>query len=117
MFSSTVLLPSVPANADGLHGGDRRHGALGRGHSSGISSALVGRLTGRFQARYLLGFGWIALAMGMYLSCKHLDLLISFRVATVMRILQCLPVGFLLVPLTMAAYVGLWRKKPTLPPA
>jgi DHA2 family multidrug resistance protein len=43
----------------------------------------------------------------MYFSCKHIDLLISFRAAAWMRIWQYLPVGFLFVPLTMAAYVGL----------
>jgi len=47
----------------------------------------------------------------MYFSCKHIDLLISFRAAAWMRIWQYLPVGFLFVPLTMAAYVGLPESK------
>jgi DHA2 family multidrug resistance protein len=47
----------------------------------------------------------------MYFSCKHIDLLISFRSAAWMRIWQYLPVGFLFVPLTMAAYVGLPESK------
>jgi MFS transporter, DHA2 family, multidrug resistance protein len=63
------------------------------------------------QARHLLAFGWITLAMGMYLSCKRTDLLIGFRAATWMRICQYLPVGFLFVPLTMAAYVGLPKER------
>ena len=66
---------------------------------------------GHFQARHLLAFGWIALAVGMYFSCKHIDLLISFRAAAWMRVWQYLPVGFLFVPLTMAAYVGLPASK------
>jgi DHA2 family multidrug resistance protein len=45
--------------------------------------------------------------MAMYLTCKRLDLLISFRAAAWLRVWQYLPVGFLFVPLTMAAYVGL----------
>ena len=40
----------------------------------------------------------------MYFSCKHVDLLISFRAAAWMRIWQYAPVGFLFVPATMAAY-------------
>jgi MFS transporter, DHA2 family, multidrug resistance protein len=72
---------------------------------------LVGRLTTRFQARHLLAFGWITLAIGMYFSYTHIDLLISFRFATWLRILQYLPVGFLFVPLTMAGYVGLPKEK------
>jgi DHA2 family multidrug resistance protein len=72
---------------------------------------LVGRLTGRFQARHILAFGWISLAVAMYFSCKQIDLLISFRAAAWMRIWQYLPVGFLFVPLTMAAYVGMPESK------
>jgi DHA2 family multidrug resistance protein len=72
---------------------------------------VVGRLAGRFQARYLLAFGWITLAMGMYLTCRRIDLLISFRAATMVRIWQFLPVAFLFVPVTMAAYVGLPEEK------
>jgi DHA2 family multidrug resistance protein len=72
---------------------------------------VVGRLTSRFQARQLLAFGWITLAVAMYVSCKRLDLLISFNAATWMRIWQYVPVGFLFVPLTMAAYVGLPQDK------
>jgi DHA2 family multidrug resistance protein len=72
---------------------------------------VVGRLAARFQARYLLAFGWITLAMAMYLTCKRIDLLISFRAAAWLRVWQYLPVGFLFVPLTMAAYVGLPEEK------
>jgi MFS transporter, DHA2 family, multidrug resistance protein len=41
----------------------------------------------------------------------RLDLLISFRAAPWLRILQYLPVGFLIVPLTTVAYVGLPKEK------
>src|SRR5207244_13382083 len=68
-------------------------------------------LVARFQARYLLAFGWITLALGMYISCKQLDLLISFRAAMWIRIVGYLPVGFLFVPLTAAGYVGLPKQK------
>jgi DHA2 family multidrug resistance protein len=72
---------------------------------------VVGRLAGFFQARRLLAFGWITLALGMYLTCKRIDLLISFRAGAMLRIWQFLPVGFIFVPLTMAAYVGLPESK------
>jgi len=47
----------------------------------------------------------------MYLTCKRIDLLISFRAAELLRVWQYLPIGFLFVPLTMAAYVGLPESK------
>jgi len=43
----------------------------------------------------------------MYISCKQIDLLMSFRSATVLRVWQYVPVAFLFVPLTLAGYVGL----------
>jgi DHA2 family multidrug resistance protein len=72
---------------------------------------MVGKLTTQFQARYLLAFGWISLAASMYISCKQIDLLMSFRSATVLRVWQYVPVAFLFVPLTLAGYVGLPAEK------
>jgi DHA2 family multidrug resistance protein len=111
LFSSTVLLPQFLQTLMG-------YTAEASGLVLSAAAVLlllvlpvVGRLLARFQARYLLAFGWVTLALGMYFSCRHLDLLISFRGATWMRILQYLPVGFLFVPLTAAGYIGLPKEK------
>jgi DHA2 family multidrug resistance protein len=72
---------------------------------------LVGRLIGKFQSRYLIAFGWIGLATGMYVSTQNLDLLISFHSATLLRIGQYLPMGFIFVPATTAAYIGITDDK------
>ena len=78
---------------------------------------MVGQLTTRFQARYIIAFGWIGLATSMlYISTKQVDLLMSFRSATFLRVWQYIPVAFLFVPLTLAGYVGLSEEKPTLLP-
>jgi MFS transporter, DHA2 family, multidrug resistance protein len=111
LFSSTVLLPQFLQTLMGYTAE-----AAGMVLSAAAILLLfvlpvVGRLLARYQARYLLAFGWITLAFGMYVSCKHVHLLISFRAATWMRILQYLPVGFLFVPLTAAGYVGLPKEK------
>jgi DHA2 family multidrug resistance protein len=111
LFSSTVLLPQFLQTLMGYTAE-----AAGMVLSAAAILLLcvlpiVGKLLARFQARYLLAFGWITLAFGMYFSCKRVDLLISFRAATWMRILQYLPVGFLFVPLTAAGYVGLPKEK------
>jgi MFS transporter, DHA2 family, multidrug resistance protein len=76
-----------------------------------IELPLVGRLIGIFQSRYLIAFGWIALAAGMYISTQNLDLLISFRSATLLRVGQYLPMGFIFVPATTAAYIGIREDK------
>ena len=73
---------------------------------------MVGQLTTRFQARYIIAFGWIGLATSMlYISTKQVDLLMSFRSATFLRVWQYIPVAFLFVPLTLAGYVGLAPEK------
>jgi MFS transporter, DHA2 family, multidrug resistance protein len=111
LFSSTVLLPQFLQTLMG-------YTAQKAGMVISMAAILlvfvlpfVGRLAGRFQARHILAFGWITLAVAMYFSCKRIDLLISFNGAAWMRIWQYLPVGFLFVPLTMAAYVGMPESK------
>jgi len=72
---------------------------------------VVGQLTSRVQARHLIAFGWIGLVVAMYASCKWVDLYVSFGSAKWVRILQCLPLGFVFVPLMLAGYVGLAADK------
>jgi DHA2 family multidrug resistance protein len=76
-----------------------------------IELPVVGRLIGKFPLRYLIAFGWIALALGMYISTQRIDLLISFSSATWLRIGQYLPMGFIFVPATTAAYIGIAEDK------
>jgi len=72
---------------------------------------VVGRLTSRFQARHLIAFGWITMALGMFISCRQLDTQVSFQAAAWLRIFQYLPVAFLMVPITASAYVGIPRER------
>ena len=51
------------------------------------------------------------MALGMFVSCQRIDLLVGFRVAAWLRIIQYLPVGFLIVPLTASGYVDIPREK------
>ncbi len=68
---------------------------------------IVGRLTTKVQARYLIAFGWMLLAIAMFLSTQRVDLLMSFGAATRLRIIQYLPLGLIFVPATLAAYIGI----------
>jgi MFS transporter, DHA2 family, multidrug resistance protein len=111
LFSSTVLLPQFLQTLMGYTAEAAGMVLSGAAILLLFLTPVVGRLAARFQARYLLAFGWITLAMAMYLTCKRIDLLISFRAAALLRVWQYLPIGFLFVPLTMAAYVGLAESK------
>ena len=111
LFSSTVLLPQFLQTLMGYTAEAAGMVLSAAANLLLFVLPLVGRLLGRFQARHLLAFGWITLAFGMYLSCKRIDLLISFRGAMWMRVVQYLPVGFLFVPLTAVGYVALPKEK------
>jgi DHA2 family multidrug resistance protein len=111
LFSSTVLMPQLLQTLMGYTA--QKAGMV---LSAGalvvlVVLPMVGKLTTKFQARYLIAFGWITLAVSMYVSSKQIDLLMSFRSATLLRIWQYIPVAFLFVPLTLAGYVGLSAKQ------
>jgi DHA2 family multidrug resistance protein len=72
---------------------------------------IVGQLTTKFPTKYIMAFGWLCLAFGMYLSTKQLDLLISFGAASRLRIAQAVGLGFLFVPITLSAYIGIPPEK------
>jgi DHA2 family multidrug resistance protein len=111
LFSSTVLMPQLLQTLMGYTA--QKAGMV---LSAGalvvlVVLPMVGKLTTRFQARHIIAFGWIGLAAAMYISSKQIDLLMSFRSATLLRVWQYIPVAFLFVPLTVAGYVGLSPEK------
>jgi DHA2 family multidrug resistance protein len=72
---------------------------------------MVGRLLGKVQARRLVTLGWLAMAIGMWYSTHMMDTLISFQVASWVRVLQVIGLPLLFVPLTTVVYVGLPAEK------
>jgi len=76
-----------------------------------LALPIVGQLTTKFPAKYIIAFGWLSLAVAMYYSTKRIDLLISFSSATWLRIAQVVGLGFLFVPITLVAYVGIPEEK------
>ena len=71
-----------------------------------IEMPIVGQLTTKLPVKYIIGFGWLALALSMYYSTRRLDLEISFRSAMWLRVVQVFGMGFLFVPITLSAYIG-----------
>ncbi|MFZ3211863.1 MAG: DHA2 family efflux MFS transporter permease subunit [Terriglobales bacterium] len=76
-----------------------------------IAMPVVGQLTTKVQVRYIIAFGWLCLAIAMYYSAYRIDLLISFGTATWLRVAQVVGIGFLFVPITLAAYIGMPAEK------
>jgi len=76
-----------------------------------IEMPIMGQLTTKFQARRLIAFGWLALSIAMFYSTRRIDLQISFNAATLLRITQVIGLGFLFVPISLVAYIGIAPEK------
>ena len=71
---------------------------------------MAGIAVGRFPARNLIAFGFALFAVSYYYVAHHIDLDISIGVASFLRVLQVLPIPFLFISVTTAAYFGLPRE-------
>ncbi len=111
LFSSLVLMPQFLQTLLGYTAELAGFVLSGGGFVILLAMPIVGLLTTRFQVRYIIAFGWLCLAVAMYYSTRRIDLLISFSAATWLRIAQVVGLGFLFVPITLAAYVGMPPEK------
>jgi MFS transporter, DHA2 family, multidrug resistance protein len=110
-FSTTVLMPQFLQSLMGYSAETAGMVLSAAAVLLLIELPLVGQLTSRIQARYLMGFGWAMLALAMFFSTRRVDLQISFSSATWLRISQYVPMGFIFIPATMAAYLGISQEK------
>jgi DHA2 family multidrug resistance protein len=111
LFSSLVLMPQFLQTLLGY-----TSELAGLALSAGglvllLEMPIVGQLTTKIQARRLIAFGWLSLSIGMFYSTRRIDLLMSFSAATWLRIIQVIGLGFLFVPITLVAYVGIVPEK------
>ncbi len=111
LFSSLVLMPQFLQTLLGY-----TSQLAGLALSAGgvvllMEMPIMGQLTTKIQARRLIAFGWLALSIAMFYSTKRIDLQISFSAATWLRITQVIGLGFLFVPITLVAYVGIAPEK------
>ena len=107
LFSSLVLMPQFLQTLLGY-----TSQLAGLALSAGglvllLEMPIMGQLTTKFQARYLIAGGWLLLSIAMFYSTQRIDLLISFKAATLLRITQVIGLGFLFVPITLVAYIGI----------
>ena len=110
-FSSTVLMPQFLQSLMGYTAQKAGMVLSAAALILLIELPVVGLLSSKIQGRYLMAAGWGMLAVAMYISTKQMDLLMSFRAATLLRIVQYIPVGFIFLPATTVAYVGVPQEK------
>src|SRR5580698_256124 len=111
LFSSLVMMPQFLQTLMGYTAESAGLVLSGAGLLILLEMPIVGQLTTKFPTKYIIAFGWLCLALGMYYSTKDLDLLISFKSAAWLRVAQSSGLGFLFVPITLAAYIGVPAEK------
>lgn len=111
LFSSLVLMPQFLETLLGYTSELAGLALSAGGFVLLLEMPIMGQLTTKIQARRLIGFGWLALSIAMFYSTKRIDLQISFSAATWLRIAQVIGLGFLFVPISLVAYIGIAPEK------
>ncbi|MGE5323584.1 MAG: DHA2 family efflux MFS transporter permease subunit, partial [Actinomycetota bacterium] len=111
LFSSLVLMPQFLQTLLGYTSEIAGIALSAGGLVLLLEMPIIGQLTTKFYARRLIAVGWLALSIAMFYSTKRIDLQISFSAATWLRIAQVIGLGFLFVPITLVAYVGIAPEK------
>ena len=111
LFSSLVMMPLFLQTLLGYTAESAGLVLSGGGLLLLFLMPVAGTLASKVQARYIIAFGWLTLSLSMYYSTQHLDLDISFRSASVLRVVQVFGLGFLFVPINLASYVGMPPEK------
>lgn len=107
LFASVVLMPQFLQTLMGYTAQSAGMALSAGGLVLLAQMPIVGQLTTRVESRYLIMTGWLALALAMSYSALRIDLLISFGAAASLRVLQVIGLGFLFVPITLVAYLGM----------
>jgi DHA2 family multidrug resistance protein len=111
LFSALVMMPQFLQTLLGYTAESAGLVLSGSGLVLLMEMPLVGVLTSKFPTKYIIGFGWIALALAMFYSTQRLDLSIDFRSAAWLRVAQGAGLGFLFVPISLACYIGIPPEK------
>jgi len=111
LFASLVMMPLFLQTFMGYTSQVAGLAISGGGLALLIEMPIMGQLTTKVQARYLIAFGWLSLAIAMFYSTKRIDLAISFGAAAWLRVAQVFGMGFLFVPISLVAYIGIPPEK------
>jgi MFS transporter, DHA2 family, multidrug resistance protein len=110
-FGSLVMLPLFLQSLMGYTAESAGIVLSGSGVLLLFLMPVVGFVSSKVQARYLVAFGWLTLAIGMYISFLYVDQDLSFSAFGVLRLAQAFGLPFLFVPINLASYIGMPAEK------
>ncbi len=106
IFGTTQFIPQLLQQVLGYTATDAGLALTAGGLATIIVMPLVGVLSGRVDARLLIGFAFVIQALALW-NMSHLDTQMSFASAALARMFQSVGLPFLFVPITTMAYIGL----------
>lgn len=111
LYGSTTQLPQFLQSLLGYRAVDSGLAITPGGMSLILLMPIVGWLTGKIQARWLIAFGLVVSSLACFNYAHILSTSADFRTVAIARIYQSLGLGFLFVPISVASYVGLAKAK------
>src|SRR3974390_2015441 len=111
LFAALVMLPLFLQSLLGYTAESAGLVLSGGGLFLLFMTPLIGVLSGKIQARYLIAFGWLTVALGMFYSSRELQLGLSFRSAAWLRVFQVVGLSFLFVPINLVSFIGIPAEK------
>jgi MFS transporter, DHA2 family, multidrug resistance protein len=111
LFASLVMMPQFLQTLLGYTAESAGLVLSGGGLLLLFLMPIVGALSSKVQARYIIAFGWLALSIAMFYSTQTLNLQISFQAAAFLRVVQVFGLGFLFVPINLVSYIGMPPEK------
>ncbi len=111
LFAALVMLPLFLQSLLGYTAQSAGLVLSGGGLFLLFMTPVIGILSGKIQARWLIAFGWLTVALGMLYSSRELQLGLSFRNAAWLRVYQVVGLSFLFVPINLISYVGMPPEK------
>jgi DHA2 family multidrug resistance protein len=106
IFGSTQFIPQLLQQVIGYTATDAGLALTAGGVATLLVMPLTGILSGKVDARLLIGFAFLIQGLALW-NMSHLDTQLSFASAATARMWQSIGLPFLFVPITTIAYVGL----------
>jgi DHA2 family multidrug resistance protein len=106
MYGTTQFIPQLLQEVLGYTASSAGMALTAGGIATLIAMPFAGLLSDKIQPRFLIGGALLGEALALW-HMAHLSADMSFSDAAWARVWQALPIPFLFIPLTNAAYVGL----------
>jgi len=106
IFGSTQFIPQLLQEVLGYTAYDAGLALTAGGAVTILAMPIVGVLSGRVDARYLIGFGF-GMQIVAFWYMGHLSTGMAFENAAFARLLQAAGLPFMFIPISIVAYVGL----------